>query len=135
MLMFDALSDRIEGIFTRLRGRGRLDEETVDEVMREVRLALLEADVHTAVVREFVGRVHERAVGEEVLKTLTPAQAVIKIVHEELIAILGQANAPLATAPKPPTVIMVAGLQGSGKTTACGKLARWLTARGKRPLL
>jgi signal recognition particle subunit SRP54 len=133
--MFDSLSDRIEGIFTRLRSRGRLDDETVEEVLREVRLALLEADVHTAVVRSFVSKVRERAVGDEVRKALTPAQQVIKIVHEELIAILGSTHVPLNYSSKPPTVIMLAGLQGSGKTTAAGKLAQLLKARGKRPLL
>lgn len=133
--MFDSLSNRIDGIFERLRGRGRLDEETVDEILREVRLALLEADVHTSVVRAFVGKVRERAVGDEVRKALTPAQQVIKIVHEELIEILGAKNVPLRHAQKPPTVIMMAGLQGSGKTTTAGKLARLLKSRGKRPLL
>ncbi len=133
--MFDTLSDRIEGIFKRLRGSGRLSEEHVEEVLREVRLALLDADVHTSVVRAFVGRVRERAVGDEVAKALTPAQTVIKIVHEELVGILGEANVPLRYADKPPTVVMLAGLQGSGKTTAAGKLAALLKRRGKRPLL
>ena len=133
--MFDALSDRIDSIFQRLKGRGKLSEELVDEVLREVRLALLEADVHTSVVRAFLARVRERAIGDEVLKALTPVQAVIKIVQQELVAILGQANAPLNYAPSPPTVIMLAGLQGSGKTTAAGKLAALVAKRGKRPLL
>ncbi len=133
--MFDALSDRIEGIFGRLRSRGRLDDETVEEILREVRLALLEADVHTAVVRTFVGKIRERAVGDEVRKALTPAQQVIKIVNEELIGILGEKHVPLHYSSKPPTVIMLAGLQGSGKTTTAGKLAKLLKARGKRPLL
>jgi signal recognition particle subunit SRP54 len=133
--MFDTLSDRIEGIFTRLRGRGRLSEENVEEVLREVRLALLEADVHTTVVRAFIGKVRERAVGDEVRKALTPAQTVLKIVNDELVEILGRKAAPLQWSPKPPTVIMLAGLQGSGKTTAAGKLARHLRSKGKRPLL
>jgi len=133
--VFDTLSDRIEGIFARLRSRGRLSPEQVEEVMREVRLALLEADVHTSVVREFVGKVRERATGEEVRKALTPAQTVLKIVNDELVEILGHAASPLKVSPKPPTVIMLAGLQGSGKTTAAGKLARLLKSRGKRPLL
>ena len=133
--MFDTLSNRIEGIFERLRGRGRLDEDTVEEVLREVRLALLEADVHTRVVREFIAKIRERAVGDEVRKALTPAQQVVKIVHEELIAILGEKHVPLRHSPKPPMVIMMAGLQGSGKTTTAGKLARLLKSRGKRPLL
>ena len=133
--MFDTLSERIEGIFGRLRGRGRLSEQQIDEVLREVRLALLEADVHTDVVRAFIGKVRERATGEEVRKALTPAQTIVKIVNDELVEILGRKTVPLTWAPKPPTVIMLAGLQGSGKTTAAGKLARWLKSKGKRPLL
>ena len=133
--MFDTLSDRIESIFGRLRGRGRLSEQQIEEVLREVRLALLEADVHTDVVRAFVGRVRERATGEEVRKALTPAQTIVKIVNDELVEILGRAVSPLLWASKPPTVIMLAGLQGSGKTTAAGKLARLLKSKGKRPLL
>ncbi|HJT37798.1 MAG TPA: signal recognition particle protein [Actinomycetota bacterium] len=133
--MFDTLSERIESIFGRLRGRGRLSELQIDEVLREVRLALLEADVHTDVVRAFVGRVRERAMGEEVRKALTPAQTIVKIVNDELVEILGRTTVPLTWSPKPPTVIMLAGLQGSGKTTAAGKLARLLKSKGKRPLL
>ena len=133
--MFDTLSERIEGIFGRLRGRGRLSEQQIDEVLREVRLALLEADVHTDVVRSFVGRVRERAMGEEVRKALTPAQTIVKIVNDELVETLGRTTSPLTWSPKPPTVIMLAGLQGSGKTTAAGKLARLLKSKGKRPLL
>ncbi|TMK77358.1 MAG: signal recognition particle protein, partial [Actinobacteria bacterium] len=133
--MFDTLSERIEGIFGRLRGRGRLSEQQIDDVLREVRLALLEADVHTDVVRSFVGRVRERAMGEEVRKALTPAQTIVKIVNDELVETLGRTTSPLTWSPKPPTVIMLAGLQGSGKTTAAGKLARLLKSKGKRPLL
>jgi signal recognition particle subunit SRP54 len=133
--VFDTLSDRLEGVFRRLRGHGRLSEAQVDEALREVRMALLEADVHLEVVRAFVARVRERAVGEEVRKALTPAQLVIKIVNEELVAILGGTSKPLTYASKPPTVIMIAGLQGSGKTTAAGKLATWLKAKGKHPVL
>ncbi|MGH2727677.1 MAG: signal recognition particle receptor subunit alpha, partial [Actinomycetota bacterium] len=133
--MFETLSDRLEGVFKRLRSRGRLSEQQVDEALREVRMALLEADVHLEVARAFVARVRERAVGEEVLKALTPAQQVIKIVNEELIGILGAESKPLRYASKPPTVIMLAGLQGSGKTTAAGKLAAWLKTKGKQPLL
>ena len=133
--MFDTLSDRLEGVFKRLRSRGRLSEQEVDEALREVRMALLEADVHLDVARAFVARVRERAVGQEVLKALSPAQQVIKIVNEELIGILGSTNKPISYAPKPPTVIMLAGLQGSGKTTAAGKLATWLKSKGKRPVL
>jgi len=133
--VFDTLSERIEGIFGRLRGRGRLSEQQIDEVMREVRLALLEADVHTDVVRSFIGRVRERAMGEEVRKALTPAQTIVKIVNDELVEILGRTTSPLTWSSKPPTIIMLAGLQGSGKTTAAGKLARLLKSKGKRPLL
>jgi signal recognition particle subunit SRP54 len=133
--MFDSLSDRLEGVFKRLRGRGRLTEPDVDEALREVRLALLEADVHLQVVRDFVARVRERAVGEEVRKALTPGQQVVKIVSEELVGILGGQAKPIQFSSRPPTVLMLAGLQGSGKTTAAGKLARYLKSKGRKPLL
>jgi signal recognition particle subunit SRP54 len=133
--VFDSLSDRLEGIFTRLRSKGRLSEKDVDEVAREIRLALLEADVNVKVVRAFVERVKQRAVGEEVTKSLSPAQQVVKIVHEELVDVLGGHGAKLTISPRPPTVIMLAGLQGSGKTTAAAKLARLLTRDNKRVLL
>jgi len=133
--VFDTLSDRLENVFKRLRGHGRLTEAHVDEALREVRLALLEADVHVQVVRDFLARVRERAIGEEVRKALTPAQQVIKIVNDELVGILGGTSKPLTYASKPPTVVMLAGLQGSGKTTAAGKLATWTKSRGKHPLL
>ncbi len=133
--MFDALSERFDSIFTRLRGRGRLDEKAVDEVAREIRLALLEADVNVRVVRAFINRVKERATGAEVTKSLTPAQQVIKIVHEELVNTLGGTTGKLAMSSKPPTVVMLAGLQGSGKTTAAGKLARHLKSQGLGVLL
>jgi signal recognition particle subunit SRP54 len=133
--MFNSLTDRLEAAFSKLSGRGKLSEGDVEEVLKEVRIALLEADVHTSVVRAFIEKIRERAIGDEVSKALTPGQQVVKIVHEELIAILGAENVPLAVAPKAPTVIMMAGLQGSGKTTAAGKLARLLRSRGKRPML
>jgi signal recognition particle subunit SRP54 len=133
--VFDTLSDRLQDVFTRLRGHGRLSEAQVDAALREVRLALLEADVNFRVVKDFIARVRERAVGEEVTRSLTPAQQVIKIVHEELIVTLGERNVPLAMAPHPPTVIMLAGLQGSGKTTTAAKLARYLSSKGRKPLL
>jgi signal recognition particle subunit SRP54 len=133
--VFDTLSDRLQDVFTKLRGHGRLSEAQVDSALREVRLALLEADVNFKVVKDFIARVRERAVGEEVTRSLTPAQQVIKIVHEELIVTLGQRNVPLTMAPRPPTVIMLAGLQGSGKTTTAGKLARYLVSKGRKPLL
>jgi signal recognition particle subunit SRP54 len=132
--MFESISGRFEAIFDRLRGRGRLDQASVDEALREVRLALLEADVNVTVVRGFLDRVRERAVGSEVQQSLTPGQQVIKIVHEELVTTLGKANAPLKSV-SPPLKILIAGLQGSGKTTTAAKLARHLQANGRRPLL
>ena len=133
--MFDSLSDRFEGIFSKLRSRGKLTEKDIDEIAREIRLALLEADVNVRVVKSFISRIKERANGAEVAKSLSPAQQVIKIVHEELVTTLGGDARKLAVNPKPPTVILLAGLQGSGKTTAAAKLARWLERDGKRPLL
>ena len=133
--MFDALSDRFEGIFKRLRSRGRLGEAEVDEVLREIRLALLEADVNFRVVKGVVARIKEKAVGLDLAKSLSPAQQVIKIVHEELVTTLGGETLRLTYASKPPTVLLLAGLQGSGKTTAAGKLARWFKQQGRHPLL
>ncbi len=133
--MFESLTDKLQGIFERIRGRGRLDEKTVDEVLREIRLALLEADVNFRVVKAFIARVREKAVGEEVLKSLTPDQQVIRIVRDELIALLGGEAEPLHWAAQPPTVLMLCGLQGSGKTTTAAKLARWLRSQGRNPLL
>ena len=122
--MFDALSDRFDGIFTRLRGRGRLSEADIDEVLREIRVALLEADVNVTVVKGLVARIRERCVGEELSKSLSPAQQVIKIVHEELVTTLGGETMKVTFASKPPTVVLMAGLQGSGKTTTSAKLAQ-----------
>jgi signal recognition particle subunit SRP54 len=133
--VFDALSDRLDGIFSKLRSRGRLTERDVDEISREIRLALLEADVNVRVVKSFIGRVKERAIGAEVAKALDPGQQFIKIVHEELVATLGGTTGKLKMSPKPPTVLMLAGLQGSGKTTAAAKLARLLKSQGLHPLL
>jgi signal recognition particle subunit SRP54 len=133
--MFDALSDRLDAVFARLRGSGKLSEEQVDEALREIRLALLEADVNFKVVRTFVNRIKERAVGAELHAALNPGQQVIKIVHEELVRILGEQSAPLDLGSKSPAVIMLAGLQGSGKTTAAGKLAKLLRKKGRQPLL
>ncbi|HLF41438.1 MAG TPA: signal recognition particle protein [Acidimicrobiia bacterium] len=133
--MFDALSERFDSIFTRLRGRGRLGEKEVDEVAREIRLALLEADVNFKVVKSFISRIKEQAAGADLTKSLTPAQQVIKIVHGELVNTLGGVTGKLTMNPKPPTVVMLVGLQGSGKTTACGKLARLLKSQGLQPLL
>lgn len=132
--MFESLSDKLQGVFKRLAGRGRLSERDVDAALREVKLALLEADVNYKVVKEFVARVRERAVGVEVMRSLTPAQAVVKIVNEELIRILGTPSKIDLSGP-PPHVIMLVGLHGSGKTTTAAKLALHLRKRGQRPLL
>jgi signal recognition particle subunit SRP54 len=133
--VFEALTDRIQGIFRSLSGQARLTPDNIRESLREVRRALLEADVHVSVARDFVSRVEARAVGEEVLKSLTAAQQVVGIVQEELVSLLGQSPVTLAGSPHVPTVVLLAGLQGSGKTTFAGKLARWLRARDKRVLL
>ena len=133
--MFDSLTDRFEGIFSRLRGRGRLGEAEIDEVLREIRLALLEADVNFRVVRDLLARIKQRCLDADLHKSLTPAQQVIKIVHSELIATLGGESFKIAFAPKPPTVVLLAGLQGSGKTTACAKLARWFKQQGRNPIM
>ncbi|KUI18150.1 signal recognition particle [Mycolicibacterium acapulense] len=133
--MFESLSDRLTGALQGLRGKGRLTDADIDATTREIRLALLEADVSLPVVRAFVNRIKERARGAEVSSALNPAQQVVKIVNEELIGILGGETRPLAFAKTPPTVIMLAGLQGSGKTTLAGKLARWLRVQGHTPLL
>jgi signal recognition particle subunit SRP54 len=133
--MFDSLTGKLESVFKKLRGRGVLKEDDVKEAMREVRLALLEADVNFKVVKDFIGRVQERAVGQEILSSLTPGQQVIKIVHEELVALLGGTQAKLHLSPNPPTVIMMVGLQGSGKTTTAGKLAKSFKKDGRRVML
>ncbi len=133
--MFEALSDRFDGIFKRLRGKGILREEDVEEVLREIRVALLEADVDFTVVRTMQGRIRERAVGIELSEALNPAQHVIKIVHEELIAALGGDAIKITFASRPPTVVLMAGLQGSGKTTNSAKLARWFKQQGRNPIL
>ncbi|TML72170.1 MAG: signal recognition particle protein [Actinobacteria bacterium] len=132
--MFDTLSDRLQGALGDLRGRGRLDEEAVSKAMREVRLALLEADVNFEVAKDFTARVKERALGQEVAKSLTPGQQVVKIVHEELTSLMGSGDSRLAFG-RPPSVILLAGLQGSGKTTAAAKLALLLRREGKHPAL
>src|ERR687897_2729391 len=131
--MFDTLSARLDDIFTRLRSRGKLSEKQIDEVLREIRLALLEADVSLKVVKAFVADVRERAAGAEIHKSLTPAQQVIKLVHAALIDILGHENVGLESSPAPPRVIVMAGVPGSGKTTAAAKLARLLKQQGRRP--
>jgi signal recognition particle subunit SRP54 len=133
--VFDTLSDKLQHTLGDLRGRGRLDEESVSKAMREIRLALLEADVNLQVVKDFVARVKERAVGEDVTKSITPGQQVVKIVHDELTAMMGGGDSRLAFAGRPPTVILLAGLQGSGKTTAAAKLALMLRKEGNVPAL
>lgn len=134
-MIFQSLSDRLQATFKKLRGHGKLTEEDVNEAMREVRMALLEADVNFKVVKDFVKTIKERAIGQEVLDTLTPAQVVIKIVDEELTRLMGGTQSRLNISPKPPTVLMMVGLQGAGKTTSAGKLALALKKQGKHPLL
>ncbi|MBO0692723.1 MAG: signal recognition particle protein [Acidimicrobiaceae bacterium] len=133
--MFDSLTDRFDGIFTRLRGRGRLTEADVDEALREIRLALLQADVNLRVVRDFVTRVREELVGLDLSQSLTPGQQVVKVVHDQLREILGGETLRITYASRPPTVVLLAGLQGSGKTTAAGKLAAWFRRGGRNPML
>jgi signal recognition particle subunit SRP54 len=133
--MFEALSDRFEGIFTRLRGRGRLSQEDVDEALREIRMALLQADVNLLVVRDVIARLRAELVGTELSRSLTPGQQVVKAVHDELVRILGGTALKVTYAPKPPTVVLLAGLQGSGKTTDAAKLGRWFKQQGRNPLL
>jgi len=133
--MFDTLGDKLNAALGPLRGRGKLDEEAISRAMREIRLALLEADVNFKVVKDFVARVRERATGQDVARSLTPGQQVVKIVHEELTELMGSGSSKLAFAGKPPTVILLAGLQGSGKTTAAAKLALLLRKEGHTPAL
>lgn len=133
--MFDALSDRLNGIFAGLKGRGKLTESDIDKAMRAIRLSLLEADVSLPVVKQLTGAIAERAKGQEVMSSLTPDQQVVKIVNEELAALMGEQNVGLPMASTPPTIILMAGLQGSGKTTCTAKLARFLSKQGRAPLL
>ncbi|MDZ7802566.1 signal recognition particle protein [Thiohalophilus sp.] len=133
--MFDGLSERLGQTVRNLRGVGRLTEENIKETLREVRMALLEADVALPVVKEFTDHVREKALGEDVLKSLTPGQALIKIVNDELVALMGEANDSLDLSVTPPAVILLAGLQGSGKTTSAGKLARWLQENQKKSVM
>src|SRR5574344_2171886 len=123
MALFSGLSEKLNHIFSKLAHKGRLTELEIKTAMREIRIALLEADVNISVVKDFVAKVSERAVGQEILKSLTPAQQVIKIVNEELISLMGSTNSRLAVSPDPPTIIMMSGLQWAGKTTLVGKLA------------
>ena len=133
--MFDNLSDKLQRVFKNLRGEGKLTAENMEEALREIRVALLEADVHFKVVKQFIEQVKQKAMGEEVLTALSPSQQVIKIVSDELTKMLGTHQSKLRFANEPPTVMLIVGLQGSGKTTSAGKLARFLTKEGNRPQL
>jgi signal recognition particle subunit SRP54 len=133
--MFESLSDKLDSIFKKLKGRGLLKEEDVDAALKEIRLALLEADVNFKVVKDFIQHIRERAVGREVLESLSPGQQVVKIVHDELCELLGSTSHRIQLAPNPPTVIMMVGLHGSGKTTTSAKLARFFRKEGRRPML
>ena len=135
MGLFGSLSEKLNHIFSKMKSRGKLSELEIKQAMREIRVALLEADVNFGVVKNFIARVSEKAVGETILNSLTPGQQVIKIVNDELIALMGSTNAKLSVSSKLPTVIMMVGLQGAGKTTMCGKLSQLLKKQGKRPLL
>lgn len=133
--MFDSLSERLGSTLKSLRGQGRITEDNVKETLREVRMALLEADVALPVVREFINRVKERAMGQDVLRSLTPGQALVKVVNDELVAVMGEANPGLNLNTQPPAVILMAGLQGAGKTTSVAKLARWLKERDRKSVM
>lgn len=133
--MFEDLTIKLEGIFKKLRGHGRLSESNIKDALKEVRRALLEADVNYKVVKDFISQVEAKAIGQEVLRSITPGQQIIKVVHEELIDLLGKTRVEANFSQKPPTVFMLVGLQGSGKTTACGKLARYYRKKGRFPLL
>src|SRR5262244_2882873 len=133
--MFENLQEKLQRAFKNLRGQGTLTPENIQEALREIRLALLEADVNFTVVKGLIDHIQEKAIGQEVMTALSPAQQVVKIVHDELINVLGKDTAKLKFASQPPSVILMAGLQGSGKTTTSGKLAQWLKKGGHRPML
>src|SRR5262252_575336 len=133
--MFDNLSDKLQRVFKNLRGEGKLSAENMETALREIRMALLEADVNFKVVKQLIENIKVKAMGQEVLTSLSPAQQVVKIVHEELIKILGSHESKLRFANEPPSVFLIVGLQGSGKTTSTGKLARWLSRNGHRPMV
>src|SRR5437763_16214464 len=133
--MFENLTDKLQRAFKNLRGQGRLTEENIQEALREIRLALLEADVNFKVVKELIDHIREKALGQEVMTALSPTEQVVKIMRDEMVAILGKDTAKLKFASQPPTVVLMAGLQGSGKTTTSGKLAAWLKKGGHRPML
>src|SRR5271167_4461062 len=133
--MFENLTEKLQRAFKNLRGQGTLTEENIGEALKEIRLALLEADVNFKVVKELVDHIREKALGQEVMTALSPAEQVVKIVRDEMVEVLGRDTAKLRFASSPPTVVLMAGLQGSGKTTTSGKLAHWLKNGGHRPLL
>ncbi len=133
--MFESLSGRLEGIYNKIKGRGKLKEADVDEALKEIRVALIEADVALPVIKDFLEQIREKAIGQEVLESLTPGHMMVKVVNEELILLFGDAAVGIQISPEPPTIILMAGLQGSGKTTTCGKLARMLKKDGKNVLL
>ena len=133
--MFDSLSDRLNGVFKKLKGHGKLSEKNIEEGLKQVRMALLEADVHYKVAKQLISDIKERSLGQEVMASLTPAQQVIKIVNEELTALMGTTHQALQFSGPLPISIMLVGLQGSGKTTTAGKLAVYLRAKGKKPYL
>jgi signal recognition particle subunit SRP54 len=134
-MVFEGLADKLQGTFKKLRGRGKLSETDINEAMREVRMALLEADVNFKVVKDFIVKIKEKALGQEVMQSLTPAQFVVKIVNDELTALMGGTQSRITVSSRPPTIIMLVGLQGAGKTTTAGKLAHLLKKQSKRPLL
>src|SRR5271169_3243583 len=133
--MFEDLSQKLESVFKKIRGQGKISEANIGESLREVRRVLLDADVNYKVVKQFIDDVQKRAVGQEVLQSITPGQLIVKIIHDELVKLMGSAQAEMRFSPNPPTVILVAGLQGSGKTTFCAKLARYLKGKGRYPIL
>ena len=133
--MFDSLSDKLQNVMKKIKGQTRITEKELDIMLREVKLALLEADVNFKVVKEFIARIREKSLGESVMKSLTPGQQIVKIVRDELVILLGSGESKINISPNPPTVIMLVGLQGSGKTTLCGKLSNYLRKQGKKPLM
>jgi signal recognition particle subunit SRP54 len=134
-MAFEGLASRLQNVFSKLKGKGKLSEEDVNEALREVRLALLEADVNFKVVKDFIAKIKEKAIGQEVMKSFTPGMLVVDIVNKELTSLMGETQSKLARSNKPPTVIMMVGLQGAGKTTTTGKLAKLLQKQNHRPLL
>ena len=133
--MFEALTEKLERVFKSLRGEGKLSEEHINQALAQIRIALLEGDVHFKVVQQLLDNIRRQALGREVLLSLNPDQQVLKIVRDQLVALLGGTHAPLQFAKKPPSIIFLTGLQGSGKTTTTGKLAKWLAKNGHRPIV